>query len=184
MELINGGPGPKVAQAVDEDHRAQTKALSVSVLQVRSDEGKAYCFNIQNDTYAQHGWASLTTAAGWQGLIYIKNTSSTDELHIKKLCVDSDTSGLIQIKTIQNPTGGTLITDAEAGSASNLNLGSGNTFDGVVYMPQAAGETVTGGVQIGSASNCGSGQISRDLEAALIIPKNSSIAIITTTFSS
>jgi hypothetical protein len=120
-----------------------------------------------------NGFISLTTTGAAQALMYIKNTSTTDHLHIENIraCGEVPQKWIIY----KNATGGTLISDQTAGASNNIFLSNDNAPDLNNYIG-ADGKTVTGGTLIDQFINR-AGHSIEDFGGAMILEKNDSISL-------
>lgn len=94
---------------------------------------------------------NLTTTGSFNGLLYIKNNASSP-IVLWRVFVSSVQSA--QWKITRKPTGGTLISDANAAVQWNRNLLSTKSLVGLAYSASANGKTVTGGTDIVSVVGC------------------------------
>jgi hypothetical protein len=134
--IIENGVGDRSKAKVDSDNRLYTFAKTASQIAVISEElGDAYDFSTGD-------FVSITTVDTETGVFYLKNTSTTANVHIHSLrtCANQ----IHKVKLYKNPTGGTLITNETAGAKTNLNFNSRNVAEATVYMG-TDGATVSGG---------------------------------------
>lgn len=164
---IKDGTGSNREAKVDFLNRLWTYATSLPKLAARSDNsGKSFIM-------ANGGFISLTTTETESAILHIKNTSSTEDLHITQIrCCGTVVT---RWKVYKNSTGGTLISDASAGVKQNLNLTSGNIPSANVYTGGDS-KTATGGTMIGHHIT-EIGHSNDNLEGALILGFNQSIEI-------
>jgi hypothetical protein len=113
--------------------------------------------------------------------LYLKNTNEKDLAieawfwGIENLSGGTPTGNPI-LKAYFNPTGGTLISDANAATIVNRNGGSSETFEDVIaYQASGTGKTVTGVGAPVLYQLQGAGRAFGTI--FLTLPKNSSIAI-------
>lgn len=125
------------------------------------------------------GFISLTTTGSFNGLLYVKNTTSEKNFHVEKVRICSSGSGYMQIEVKKNPTTGTLISDANAATTNALNFGSSKVLSGRadVYAASGDGKTVTDGSDLSQYINMSPGHSHQDYEGALILHNGDSIAI-------
>lgn len=123
--------------------------------------------------FSTTGFIALTTTGTEMGMFYLKNTSTSKNLIISSV----RTCGNVVQKVIfyKNPTGGTLISGASAGSATNLNFSSANAADATVYKG-ADGNTLTGGTHLGNHINH-VGHSTVDAKDAIILGQNDSFGV-------
>lgn len=164
---IQDGKGTGRQAFVDSKNRlevhstVQTEAASVSL-----DDGLTFIFS--------HGdYVSMTTLNTETGILHIKNTSTAKVLKIHSIRTCGDV--INKWKLYKNSTGGTLITDATAGSSQNLNLVSQNSADAIVYKGADA-KTVSGGTMLSHLIN-GIGHSDEVFDGTLILGTNDSIQL-------
>ena len=164
---IEDGTGSKRLAKVDTRNRLTTYATNLPKLADISDEnGDSYIM-------ANGGFISITSTGTESGIVHIKNTSETQDLHISEL----RTCGTVVSKwrVYKNSTGGTLISDQTAGINQNMNFTSQNVPDSTVYSGGNA-KTVSGGTMIGHHIT-DIGHSTDILEGSLILGRNDSIQI-------
>ena len=113
------------------------------------------------------------------GLLYIKNNSDL-VMNIHHIKLWSSLSGqFTKVNVYRNPTGGTLISGANAAQISNLNFASAETFEGLAYEGTGGNLTVTGGEILGKHyMGIGNQQMLAFMwNGALSMPKGSSLAV-------
>ena len=173
--IINGGTGNGYAMQVNEKFQAETfSTIKTEIAEVSLDKGQAYVVS--------SGFIAYTTTASFSGMIYIKNTDSEGRdmfiEHIRVCATEATTDPChLECKIIRNPTTGTLISGAIAGNTANSNFGSSNVFNGVAYAGADA-TTVTDGTWFTQFINHAPGHSVLDYNDSVILPKNSSIAIL------
>jgi hypothetical protein len=173
MEIHIGNPLNGDKAKVDSNGRLLTSSTSLTRYEESSADGRA--FNVNTE------YIRSITSAGDNGILYLKNTNEKDLAieawfwGVENLSGGTPTGNPI-LKAYFNPTGGTLISDANAANIVNRNGGSSETFEDVIaYQASGTGKTITG---IGSP-------VLYQLQGAgrtfgtifLTLPKNSSIAI-------
>lgn len=134
---IGDGRGRGNEAGVNDNNKLETQAITIPEIAFLSAE-KERAWVIAT------GFVSLTTTGAFNGLIYVKNTS-TLPLHIETIRSCSNHSGSMQVKLIKNPTTGTLISDANSALVTNANLTSTANFSGVGYGASGDGKTITDG---------------------------------------
>ena len=170
-EIRDGAGGEKRAR-VDNNNRLETFSITESrMADISLRDGTSYI--ITSD------FVSLTTTGSFTGMLYIKNTDSSKNLFIDKvrICGTGTSMNSLQTKFYKNPTTGTLISDANNGIVVPSNLGSNETFPGLVYAASADGKTVTDGTQFSQFTIHLPGHSIQEYDGALIVPGGSSIAI-------
>lgn len=171
IQIVNGaGNGNRAS--VDKNNRLETFSITESRLaDVSLREGKS--FILTSD------FVSLTTTGSFNGMMYIKNTDTSLNLFIDKVrvCGTGTSMNSMQVKFIDTPTTGTLISDANPGNARPANLGSREVFPGTVYAASADGKTVTNGEHLSQFIVHTPGHSVQEYNGALILPGGSSMAI-------
>lgn len=171
VQIEDGTTGGKRA-SVDDNNRLETFAITESrMADISLRDGKAYI--ITSD------FVALTTTASFTGMLYIKNTDTSRNLFIDKVrvCGTGTSMNAMQCKFFKNPTTGTLISDENDGIVVPANLGSNETFPGLVYAASADAKTVTNGTQFSQFTIHLPGHTIQEYDGALIIPGGSSLAI-------
>ena len=131
---IQSGTGTGYEVGVDAQNRLQTIAISEErIADISSRTGRS--FIVASD------FVALTTTGSYNGLVYMENTSDYN-LFIGQLRLCSTTSGHVQAQLIANPTGGTLISDANLADQLSANLGSSQVFGSNAYSASGDGKTV------------------------------------------
>ena len=165
--LIDDGTGTSKKAGVDTYNRLLTSSTARSTFQFASDTlNTAYDFSTG-------AFISLTSVDTESGVFYLKNTSTTKDLYIHTIRTCSEVGHKVTL--YKNPTGGTLITNASAGVATNMNLGSSDEADATVYKG-ADGATITGGSIMTQHIN-DVGHSTGEFQGALILAPDTSIAI-------
>lgn len=165
--IIQDGRGTGKKVEVDAQNRMTTFADTRSILaEISRNHGNSYVFSHMD-------YVALTTTGTETGILHVKNTSATLNLHI----VSIRTCGTVinQWKLYKNSTGGTLISDQTAGSAVNMNVTSSNTAEATVYKGADA-KTVTGGTMMGHLIN-DIGHSDEHFDGAIILGRNDSIEL-------
>jgi len=164
---IEDGTGSGRFAAVDTTKRLKTAAAVSSALHENSiNEKQVYIFSTG-------GFISITSTGTETGVFYLKNTSSTKYLFINSIRTCG--TQIQKVLIYKDPTGGTLISTANAAESTNLNLTSSNTSESTQYYGANA-LTVTGGTHIANHINH-VGHSTMNLDDALVLGKNNSIAI-------
>jgi len=141
-QAITDGTGSGYRGKVYSNNALKTSAVSIGELEYAANAGDAFNINTED--------VNVSAVAGEQGLLYIKNNEDRDLqlvgwfIGIRDADRTSATSDTNLFKLVVNPSGGTLITDANEGTLVNRNLGSNQVFDIDVYVASAGGKTVTG----------------------------------------
>jgi len=144
MTMITDGTGSNYRAGVTSSNRVLTDSKSQTVFEFQTELGNSFNLNTDDITIP-------TGVTGDQGLLYVKNNGNSDLILLgwfigirnADRSVATDETNLF--KLIPNPTGGTLISDAEPAVAVNRNLGSSTVFDIDIYKAAGGSETVTGG---------------------------------------
>lgn len=168
-EMILDGTGKGYKAKVNSNSRLET--FSISEERIADISKTGYSFLIGSD------FISLTTTASFNGLLYIKNNSSTKDLFIKTIRICADGTGSVQCRLIRNPTTGTLISDANAADNLSANAGSNVNFDGLAYSASGDAKTVTDGSNWTQFINKMPGHSVQDYQGAIVIPNGQSVAI-------
>lgn len=168
-QMILDGTGKAYKAKVNKDNRLET--FSINEERIADVSKSGYSFLLASD------FVSLTTTGAFNGIIYIKNNSSTKDLFIKTIRVCSDGSGSVQCRIIRNPTTGTLISDANKAEQLSSNAGSNVTFDGLAYAASGDAKTVTDGSNWTQFINRSPGHSIQDYQGAILLPNGQSMAL-------
>jgi hypothetical protein len=171
VEIVNG-VGNQNRAKVNKNNRLETFSITESrMADISLRDGLSYI--ITSD------FVSLTTTGAFSGMLYIKNTDSSKNLFVDKVrvCGTGTSMNAMQCKFFKNPTTGTLISDQNDGIVVPANLGSNETFPGLVYAASADGKTVTDGTQFSQFTIHLPGHTIQEYDGALIIPGGSALAI-------
>jgi len=165
--LIKDGKGRGYLAEVTQDQRLRTEStILTNMYSVSIDDQLAF--------FATTGFVPLTTTTSFSGVMYVKNTSATKNLHIVLVRPSEDV--LTAWKFIVGPTGGTLISNAVAATTTNANGTSPRGADALVYQG-ADGDTVTGGIEATHFySNVGGNAI--QLDGSVLLPVNGTFAFV------
>jgi hypothetical protein len=167
MAQIEDGTGSGAKASVDASNRLLTKAIE-------NCDCKDNSINkAQSYEFATGAFIAPTTTAE-HAILYVKNTSSTKRLHIHVI----RTCGSVVQQWIlyKNDTGGTIISDANAGVEVNHNFSSSNVAEADVWAASAAGKTRSGGSWMSQHIN-DVGHSNVDYEGALILSQNDSLTL-------
>ncbi len=122
---------------------------------------------------------SLTLADGnTYNILYMKNTSASDDLVIEKVLSSSDTAG-INMQWVRNPTLGSVSANTAA-TPANTNFGSSNTATGTFHIWDESGTTGIGGLSGGTtfmSHITGVGKTVYPIDGAIIMPPGTSFLI-------
>lgn len=166
-EIIEDGTGQGYSLKINNKNRASVSAENKPVMAVVSDEnGDAHVF-------ASGDFESITTTDTETGMLHLKNTSTTKNLHIYSVRTCADV--INKWKIYKNSTGGTLITDQTAGSSNNLNIISQNIPEVNCYKG-ADGKTISGGTMLEHWIN-DVGHSTEVFDGALILGRNDSVEL-------
>lgn len=167
---ITDGTGKGYVAAVNSDNRLETRSVTRPVVSdISHENGEA--FVVASD------FITLTTTASFNGILYIKNTSTTKHLHIEKIRVCSSASGSVQCRLVKNPTTGTLISDANSADVGNANFSSALAFTGLGYAASGDGKTITDGTNFSNFINNSPGHSIQEYLGALILGPGDSLAL-------
>lgn len=170
--IIEDGTGSGNKASVNSDNRLETFSIVESrIADISNKDGRS--FILTSD------FVSLTTTGSFNGMMYIKNTSTDKNMFIDRvrICGTGTSMNAMQCVFTKNPTTGTLISDANAGISIPANLGSNEEFTGINYAASADGKTVTDGTQFSQFIVHLPGHSIQEYNGAIIIPNGSSMAI-------
>ena len=156
---LEDGTGSGYRARVDNDNRLHTSAVTFSE--------SAEIARHHADTYL---WTSSFSTNTGEEVIYIKNTSTTQNLIIDKATVNSVLTGLFELCTFTGTAGGTGITGA------NSNRTSGKTASASSYG-DASVTGLTSATRIDLARVPANGRATMELNDVLILGQGDSIAI-------
>ena len=142
MTMITDGTGNNYRTKVAENNRLYVNALSRTEFEEAANAGRAFNLNTEDIT--------LPSYSGEQGLFYVMNNGDQNlellgwfiGIHNANRGSATDDTNLFRLRT--NPTGGTLISEAEPAFTANRNLGSSIVFDITAYKAAGGQKTVTG----------------------------------------
>jgi len=154
---------------VNSSKRLQTRSVTVSEQQQRSNDG--YGFNLNTGTIA-------LTSANESAVMYVKYTG-TKTLHVQSVAVGVGKLGVssdpVLVKMYRNPTNGTIVTNAVAGvQFENRNFGTATQLTSDFYKG-VEGDTLTGGDLIAQFYANQSNRLFADID--FILPPQTSIGI-------
>lgn len=131
------GKGRGFLAEVDAVQRVRT--LATTVCDCRDNSVRL----AESYEFATGDFVPLGNDTNEHAIFFLKNTSATKSLFIHEI----RTCGTATIKWVlyKNDTGGTLISDANAGVEVNHNFSSANVADADVWTASAAGKTRSGG---------------------------------------
>ncbi len=167
MPQIEDGTGKGTKAAVDTENRLLTKAI------MNCDCKDVSQTTAQSYEFATGAFLAPTTTAE-HAVFYLKNTSSTKHLHIHEIRTCG--SVIQQWILYKNDTGGTVVSDANAGVEINHNFASSNTADADVFAASAAGKTRSGGSWMSQHIN-DVGHSNIEYAGALILGQNDSLTL-------
>jgi hypothetical protein len=171
--LIEDGKGTGSVAGVSGDNRFFTSTFSTSRLEASTIQATGWA--------AEPGLVTLTGTAE-SGIIYIKNNDPVNYLVLSKwiFSLGKSTGGTgtnMVVKFYSNPTGGTLISTATAGTFYPKNFGSSAPPAATMFVG-ANGLTVTGGNVI--ENRIFSDYSHNELDIAVAIPTGASFAMTVT----
>src|SRR6056300_1234810 len=140
--IIEDGTGTGNKAKVNEQNRVETFSIIESrIADISNRDGKSYILTSD--------FVALTTTGSFNGMLYLKNTSTERDLYIDRVrvCGTGTSMNAMQCRFVKNPTTGTLISDANAGISVASILGSNEEFTGINYAASGDGKTVTDGTQ-------------------------------------
>lgn len=119
------------------------------------------------------------TGINERGIIYFKNESDQLMLvHHVKIWLGT-LNQIVKVRMYDDPTGGTLISNAISCDISNINMGSSQDFEGLAYQGTGGTMTVTGGEIMGRhyLGNGNQQMLAMMWNGAMVLPKGSSMAV-------
>src|SRR6056300_1099407 len=140
--IIEDGTGSGKKASVNANNRLDTFSITETrVADISNRDGRL--FILTSD------FVALTTTGSFNGMIYLKNTSTDRDMYIDRvrICGTGTSMNAMQCRFVKNPTTGTLISDANAGISVASILGSNEEFTGINYAASGDGKTVTDGTQ-------------------------------------
>lgn len=170
--IIEDGTGSGKKASVNANNRLDTFSITETrIADISNREGRS--FILTSD------FVALTTTGSFNGMIYLKNTSTDRDMYIDRvrICGTGTSMNAMQCRFVKNPTTGTLISDANDGISVASNLGSNEEFTGINYAASGDGKTVTDGTQFSQFTIHLPGHTIQDYNGAIIIPGGSSMAI-------
>lgn len=139
---IEDGTGKGFYAKVDEANRIFTRSVNENEFEhaVRNERS----FNVNTE------FITISTA-GENALLYLKNNGDSDIVLTGWFIGTADSAGTATgvgplVKVYFNPTGGTLISDANPVTLVNRQAGSNETFDVTAYKASGTGKTITGAI--------------------------------------
>jgi hypothetical protein len=175
-QMIQDGTGHGFLAEVDSGNHLKVKSTVISNVREVSDQSQQ-AFIVASD------FVALTTTGSFNGILYIKNTSTDKKLYIETIraCARPTTttaaSNSSEWRIIKNPTTGTLISDVNAADTNNMNFASGITFSGDTYAASGDGKTVTDGTNFAQFINMMPGHSLEIYGGALELSSGNSLAI-------
>lgn len=166
MEITDGAGSGKSAK-VSSGNRLYTSSLIEYPMEAFSHTGDSFAIPSE--------FVSLTTTASYSGILYLKNTSSTHNIHIERIRTSSTVGTLWYV--VKNPTTGTLISAGANANAVNYNFGSGKPLPGTAKKGADA-QTVTDGTWLEQWQTSTYGVFQRGYEGAITLGTGNSIAIL------
>lgn len=136
---IQDGTGGNYRTKVDSANRLHVDSLMETAYQTAAEDGRAFNINDYDKT--------LSAITGEQAVLYIKNNGSKPMNLINLFGgfwdYTAGSSSTYLVRVYQNPTGGTLISDANSIEIANRAAGAIDTFDNdiIVYGASAGGKT-------------------------------------------
>ena len=131
------GKGTGKAVSVSDSNRLQAQSVAFSAEQAAALKGEAFAVTTDGVT--------LSTLATYNGMLYLENTST---LPMYVTTVEPSCTSIAAFRIIKNPTGGTVISDANAADVHNQNFGSTTPLVATAYAASADGKTLTGGTTV------------------------------------
>jgi len=167
MDIIEDGKGSGKKAEVDSNNRLRVNSTQHKEVHYASRyEGGAYDFSTG-------AYVTISSTDTETGLLYLKNTSTTQDLIITSIRTCAEAAH--KVKLYKNPTGGTLISAADAGTSTNVNFKSANEASALIYKG-AEGRTLTGG-SVMTQHIMVAGHSNLEFNDALILGPGNSLAI-------
>jgi len=167
MKIQSGTGNGDYGMEVSIKNRALVESVSENEITFLSEEeGQAYIF-------ASGPFTNITTTGTEHGFLYLKNTSTTKQLHIQSIRTCGET--IQKWRVYIDATTGTLISGASSGNKNNMNLTSANTPDADLFKG-SNGSTLTNGTMIEHWIN-GIGHSVENLEGSLILGKDDTLSL-------
>lgn len=165
------GKGRGFLAEVDEVQRV--RSLATTVCDCRDNSVRL----AESYEFATGAFVTLANDTNEHAIFYLKNISATKSLFIHEL----RTCGTATIKWIlyKNDTGGTLISDANAGVEVNHNFSSANVAAADVWAASGSGKTRSGGSWMSQHID-GLGHSNMHFAGALILGANNSLTLTAT----
>ena len=137
VDIIKDGTGKNVSAGVNKNNQLETYSI------IRCDCTDNSIRDEQSYEFATGAFIELANDTNEHAIFYIKNTSSSKRMHIHEI----RTCGTATIlwTMYKNDTGGTLISDINAGVEVNHNFSSSNVANADVWTASASGKTRSGG---------------------------------------
>lgn len=139
MSMIYDGTGTGKRAKVNATNQLEVNAQTETTYRTAVEDNRAFNINSFGGT--------LSAITGEQAVLYIKNNSQ-ESLELVNLFggfwnYTAGTNDTFLVKVYQNPTGGTLISDASILEVQNRSAGAIDTFDTdiLVYKATAGGKT-------------------------------------------
>lgn len=169
QEILDGLGSEKTARVTSRNQLDTFAVCQNRIADISEYNGNA--FVIASD------FISLTTTASFSGVLYFKNTSTTNQLFIKTIRVCSDGAmGDMQVKLIKNPTTGTLISDETPAYVTSTNLIKNTVFQGLAYKGADA-KTIINGDHFTQFTNHTPGHSIQDYEGMIVMGTGTSLGI-------
>lgn len=167
---IKDGTGQGYAMAVDSNNRAQVQAISEGFNVDAAINGENYNINT--------GLINLTSA-NESAVFYMKNDEEKDFIIEEILVIVGEStggSGNYEIDILRNPTGGSIITNAnDVNTVANRNFGSNRALVADTYKG-SEGYTITGGSLFAESLRATPAAVSFDADV-IILEKGSTIGL-------
>lgn len=171
MFQVGDGKGRGFLAEVDSIQRL--RSLATMVCDCRDNSVRL----AESYEFATGAFVTLANDTNEHAIFYLKNTSPTKALFIHEI----RTCGTVTIKwtLYKNDTGGTLISDANAGVEVNHNFSSANVAAADVWAASGSGKTRSGGSWMSQHID-GPGHSNMHLAGALILGANDSLTLTAT----
>lgn len=170
--IIKDGLTGNIAR-VGDSNRLATTAVTVPVVSMMARRSGAW------DSYVETTVTNATANALW----YLKNTGTADiifELLVHNAGASTGGSGQGRLRITRNPTAGTLVSAASAGTVNNRDFGSSSPPDATIYQLSALSQTFTDGTVFFDAFFGANGRGAVALDGGIIVPTGASIGFTVT----
>ena len=164
MKIDNGAGSGGYQLEITSDKQAKVLAETHSEARFHSEKGEVFLVH--------SGFVvSSAVADTFASIIYIKNTSTTKDIHIGHLRTCNEVAAKWRMKVAA-----TSISNSTATTANNMNSSSTITLDATIEYG-AANSTTTGGDEMSTWIQPGPGHSEPNLSGALILGPSSTLVL-------